>query len=436
MSIGREGAPIVAVGGGKGGVGKSVIAANLGVAMARLGFRTLIVDADLGAANQHTLFGIDRPGPTLQALVDRRIESLEEAVLPTGIPRLFLVPGSGAVAGAANIGHARKQKIMRHIRALEAEALIIDCGAGTSFDVVDFFGMADQRLLVVAPQLTSMQNAYAFLKSAVYRLMKQVTQNAREKEALASAVEGRETERLREVFARLRSQEPELEEALALAVGTYSASIVGNMLEQPNQRAGLVALSRMMEDFLSVEVPVRGVIELSKALHHSVTRRRPLLAESMTGSEADTLMALAEELITHDVSTSRRVRSRDIRPDEDVELDGPLAKYLRRHPRVPADVAASLEVDGQSWPARLLDLSQGGARVSCGHVPELGAHIVLRLPDYPGRPSFPAIVRNQGAGNGRVGIQFDGETATRRAVALVQAMAAERKLEVGSAPGV
>jgi len=423
MSKGSTGAPIIAVGGGKGGVGKSVVAANLGVAMARLGFRTVIVDADLGAANQHTLFGIDKPGPTLQALVDKRIESLEEAVLPTGIPRLFLVPGSGAVAGAANVGHARKQKIMRHIRALEAEALIVDCGAGTSFDVVDFFGMADQRLLVVAPQLTSMQNAYAFLKSAVYRLLKQVTQNAREKEALAAAIQGRETERLREVFARMRDDEPELEEALSQAVGTFSASIVGNMLEQRGQRAALVALSRMMEDFLSIEVPVRGVIEFSKGLHRSVTKRRPLLADTMSSPEAETLMALAEELLSQDVSTSRRVRSRDIGPDEDLAIEGPLAKYLRRHPRVPADVAASIEVGGQSWPARLLDLSEGGARVSCGHVPELGASVVLRLPDHPGRPSFPAIVRNQGAGNGRVGVQFDGETAVRRAAVLVRELA-------------
>lgn len=433
MSQGTAGAPIVAVGGGKGGVGKSVVAANLGVAMARLGFRTVIVDADLGAANQHTLFGIDKPGPTLQALVERRIESLEEAVLPTGIPRLCLVPGSGAVAGAANIGHARKQKLMRHVRKLDAEALIIDCGAGTGFDVVDFFGLADQRLLVVAPQLTSMQNAYAFLKSAIYRLLKQVTENAREKDALADAVRGRETERLREVFARLKETEPELEEALAQAVGTYSASIVGNMLESSKQRAALVALSRMMEDFLSIEVPVRGAIELSRELHHSVTKRRPLLADNMSGSAAEMLMALAEELLTHDVSFSRRARNREVRPDEDVELAGPLAKYLRKHPRVPADLAASLDADGQSWPARLLDLSEGGARVSCGHVPELGKSVVLRLPDHPQRPSFPAIVRNQGAKNGRVGLQFDGETAIRRAAALIADISRARPPEAHQA---
>ena len=136
---GLDGPLRVAVGGGKGGVGKSVVAANLACAMAELGFRTILVDADLGSANQHTLFGIDRPGVTLQALIDRKIETLEEAVTPTPYGRLFLVPGSGAVVGAANVAHGQKLKLIRHIARLDADAIIIDCGAGTSYNVVDLF---------------------------------------------------------------------------------------------------------------------------------------------------------------------------------------------------------------------------------------------------------------------------------------------------------
>ena len=103
----HSGPVCISVGGGKGGVGKSVVAANLGVAIADLGFRTVIIDADLGAANQHTLFGIDRPGQSLQAFLDKDVRSLEEIASPTGAPRLFLVPGIGAVPGAANLNHAQ-----------------------------------------------------------------------------------------------------------------------------------------------------------------------------------------------------------------------------------------------------------------------------------------------------------------------------------------
>jgi flagellar biosynthesis protein FlhG len=74
---------IVAICGGKGGVGKSTIAANLSLAMGRLGHRVVLVDADLGAANLHTMLGITRPLCSLADFFDNRIDGLEEARAPT-----------------------------------------------------------------------------------------------------------------------------------------------------------------------------------------------------------------------------------------------------------------------------------------------------------------------------------------------------------------
>ena len=157
----------IGVGGGKGGVGKSVLAANLAVASAELGFRTVLVDCDLGAANQHTLFGIDRPVSTLQTFLEREVSSLEEVTAATGVARLFLIPGVGAVPGAANLPHARKLKVLRHLSKLDADVVILDVGAGVSFNTLDFYELADLRLVVTTPQLPSLQNAYCFLKAAL-----------------------------------------------------------------------------------------------------------------------------------------------------------------------------------------------------------------------------------------------------------------------------
>jgi len=81
---------VVSVGGGKGGVGKSVVAANLAVAMAQRGARVVLVDADLGAANQHTLFGIARPGPGVEAFLDGSLAELAQAEVESGVPGLRL----------------------------------------------------------------------------------------------------------------------------------------------------------------------------------------------------------------------------------------------------------------------------------------------------------------------------------------------------------
>ncbi len=147
-------ARIITIGGGKGGVGKSIISSNLAVAMAQNGHRVVLVDCDLGAANQHVLFGIDRPQLGLQALIDRTIDSLVPAMTPTALPNLHLVAGTGASVGAANISHGEKQRIMKKIRALDADVVIVDVGAGVSFNVLDFFELGSQRLLVVTPQVT------------------------------------------------------------------------------------------------------------------------------------------------------------------------------------------------------------------------------------------------------------------------------------------
>ena len=127
MSTARPAAArILSVGGGKGGVGKSVIAANLAVDMARAGAKTILVDADLGAANLHTLFDLRRAGRTLNELFTHEIESLEEAMVDVGVPNLRLIPGSSATAGAANLKHAQKLKLVRQLQGLEADVVIID----------------------------------------------------------------------------------------------------------------------------------------------------------------------------------------------------------------------------------------------------------------------------------------------------------------------
>ena len=271
----------VAVGGGKGGVGKSVVAANLACAMADLGFRTILVDADLGSANQHTLFGIDRPGLTLQALVDRKIDTLEQAVTATKYGRLFLVPGSGAVVGAANVAHAQKLKLIRHIAKLDADAIVIDCGAGTSYNVVDLFAAADVKLLVASPQLTSLQNAYAFVKSAVYRSMMARAINPARKDLLATATDRSETERVRGLVDRVATDDWTFADELARVVDTFEAKVVGNQLDTPKQEGVLHAFSRMMTDFLALEAPVTTSLPFSGAIHTDPSP--PVLRSSSSG---------------------------------------------------------------------------------------------------------------------------------------------------------
>ncbi|HEY0253772.1 MAG TPA: P-loop NTPase, partial [Kofleriaceae bacterium] len=167
---------IVAVCGGKGGVGKSTIAANLALAMGRLGHRVVLVDADLCAANLHTMLGIVRPVCSLADFFDCRIQSLEEARVTVSLPTVALIPGTSR-PGAANLSAADKGRLLKGIAKLDTDVVIVDVGAGTSFNVVDLVAIADIKLFVVTPQLPSLHNAYALMKATVHRVVRKLAED-------------------------------------------------------------------------------------------------------------------------------------------------------------------------------------------------------------------------------------------------------------------
>jgi flagellar biosynthesis protein FlhG len=414
---GEQGPVRIAVGGGKGGVGKSLVAANLAVAVARLGFRTVLVDADLGAANQHTLFGLDRPGATLQSFVDREVASLEEVASPTGAPRLFLVPGVGAIPGAANLAHAQKLKILRHLARLDTDVVVIDVGAGVSFNVLDFFAMGDHRLVVTTPQLPSMQNAYCFLKAAVHRLLRKEIENHAQREAFEEAVARSETDRIRDLRRRAEELGAGLDPAFERVTGGFEGRIVGNMLEGPSQRKVLTALARMSRDFLDVEATVGPCLPLSRVLHESVTRRRPF-AIGQPGHEATrALEQLAESLLVVDVEAIRRARrAPPPRPRERAaptraggsdRLGDGLVDYLRREDRVEVRHAARVAFGGRLVRARVRDLSPRGALVEGDLGAEVGDVFELALVGFPESRRLRGVVRHVAVDGRRYGVELE-----------------------------
>jgi flagellar biosynthesis protein FlhG len=160
---------IWSVGGGKGGIGKSIATANIGCALAKRGKEVLLVDADLGGANLHTYFGIRFPQRGLDDFLKGRARTLEEASIPTGVEGLRLISGGGEFLGVANPAYSRKHRLINHIKGLEADYIIADLGAGSSYNVLDFFAVSNEGIVVLVPEPAAIQNTYIFLKSFVYR---------------------------------------------------------------------------------------------------------------------------------------------------------------------------------------------------------------------------------------------------------------------------
>jgi flagellar biosynthesis protein FlhG len=163
----RAGAPrLWAVGGGKGGVGKSVVTSSLAAALAASGRRCAVIDADLGSANLHTLLGVAQPRYSLSHLLTGEVASLADLLVQTPVPNLWLASGNQALLEMANLGHAQKEKLFRQIRGLDVDEVVLDLSAGCAFNVLDFFLLARRGLVVVTPEPTAIENGEHFLKAA------------------------------------------------------------------------------------------------------------------------------------------------------------------------------------------------------------------------------------------------------------------------------
>jgi flagellar biosynthesis protein FlhG len=166
---------ILAVGGGKGGAGKSVFSLIMAFWLARIGKRTILMDVDLGGANLHTLLGIKSPDRTLNDFLTRKFDKLEDICIDTSEKNLRLISGASDVLSMANPHFSQKIKLMTHLSRLDADYVVLDLGAGTSFNVLDFFLIAHKKIIVLTPEPTSIQNAYIFVRNAVYRKLSRLS---------------------------------------------------------------------------------------------------------------------------------------------------------------------------------------------------------------------------------------------------------------------
>jgi flagellar biosynthesis protein FlhG len=163
IPVANQGVRVMAISSGKGGVGKSSVVVNLALALDRLGKRVLILDADLGLANIDILLGL-APKYNISHVLDGS-KSLEDVLVP-GPGNIRVMPASSGVQELTKLTDEQKLIFLEMLDGLEAEIdiLLIDTGAGISDTVVYFNLAAQEKIVLVTPEPTSLTDAYALIK--------------------------------------------------------------------------------------------------------------------------------------------------------------------------------------------------------------------------------------------------------------------------------
>jgi flagellar biosynthesis protein FlhG len=225
---------IYPIGGGKGGVGKSFVAASLGALMARHGRTVALIDLDLGASNLHTFLGMPAPKNGLNRFLNKDAPTLESTAAPTTVTNLFLISSSTCSMEIANLFYAQKIKLISAIKKLPFDCVIIDLGAGTNFNTLDFFLTSNQGVFVCTPEPTSIENAFRFIKAVYLRKIKQLIKRHDFDAQVKAAVLDTESNALtaQDIIDIVATYDPEKERFFKARIGRFQFKLVLNQFRK------------------------------------------------------------------------------------------------------------------------------------------------------------------------------------------------------------
>jgi flagellar biosynthesis protein FlhG len=282
LSFPRPNRQIWSIGGGKGGIGKSLLTAALGWQLARMGRRVVLVDADLGGANLHTCLGLPGPERTLGDFIQRRVDKIDDVVVDTPFPRLRLVSGASDFLGAANIKYQQKVRVLNRVRSLDVDVVLIDLGAGTSHNIIDFFLVSDIGILTVVPEPTSIENGYRFIKSALYRRLRGAATTEAAREVIDAALDPKNAAGIRSPLELLAAVEKESAESvvpLRRAMAEFQPRFVVNQVRGTPDGAVGHQLVTACARHLGIRASYAGAVRYDDAVWQCVRRRRLFAAE-------------------------------------------------------------------------------------------------------------------------------------------------------------
>jgi flagellar biosynthesis protein FlhG len=267
------------IGGGKGGIGKSVFTLGLGISLSRMGKKVILVDADLGGANLHTLMGVRFPPCTLEDFLLNRVDRLEDIVIETQVEGIGLICGADDILGSANPTYTQKVRILKQIEDLPADLVLLDLGAGTSYNILDFFNYSQGRICIMTNQATSLQNVYGFIKSALYRRI--TREFAKDHDVLHMVLQTEATsseskiESVKELLLQLQEGGGDRLSRLSYLLKTFELFLVVNMVkEDPDLQAARI-IEKVCGSFLSVVPQVLGHISYDPAIEKAVNQMVP-----------------------------------------------------------------------------------------------------------------------------------------------------------------
>jgi len=297
---------IIPVASGKGGVGKSLVAANLGVALAQAGQRVVVVDLDLGASNLHLVLGHFAPQMGIGTFLSNINYNLRDVMVETDIRGLRFIPGDTEIPGTANLKTAQLKALVKQLLDLEQDTdiLVLDLGAGSHQSILDFFLLSGQGIVVSAPTVTAVLNAYVFLKNAVFRMMStsfhRNSKVGKYLEKLKSEGTGPHKLHIPKILPEIEKIDLAAYDKFKARLDSLHPRLIMNMVSEPKDADVAVKIRRSCEEYLDLKIEHLGIIYRDVAQDTALASKMPITIYKPKSILSQAIYRIADKILESD----------------------------------------------------------------------------------------------------------------------------------------
>ncbi len=291
---------IIPVASGKGGVGKSLLSANLAIALGQAGKNVVLADLDLGASNLHLVLGVSSPGAGVGTFLTGNTD-FSSVLLPTSYDNVRFVPGDSEIPGLTALSAPQKSSLTKNLLSTDADYLILDLGAGTHTGILDFFLLSHSGIVVTAPTVTATLNAYLFLKNTVFRMMFTTFKKGSAARNWLNDIKNDSSSLQRmyipKILEEITRVDPENAQKFADRMASFRPRLVMNMIDDPKDADKALKIRRSCKEYLTIELEHLGVIYRDVVQDTALASRLPVIVYKPQAMLSQAVYRIADKIL-------------------------------------------------------------------------------------------------------------------------------------------
>lgn len=291
---------IIPIASGKGGVGKSLLSANLAVALGKAGKKVVLADLDLGASNLHLVIGQQSPKTSLGTYLAGQAD-FNSLIQPTDYENVRFIAGDAEIPGLSSLKIAQKNDLIKKFQNIDADYLILDLGAGTHLSILDFFLLSPQGIIVSAPTVTATLNGYLFLKNAVFRLMynsfKKNSKAYQYLEHLKTDSASLQKLYIPKLIEAIKKIDPASAGVFERRMEQFHPRLVMNMVDDPKDADKAYKIRRSCSEYLGVELEHLGIMFKDPMQDVALSSRLPVIVYKPNSILGQAVFRIADKIL-------------------------------------------------------------------------------------------------------------------------------------------